>query len=117
RSLDVERLGADRLALRIQRDLRDARLGLPQQILTTVLERLAALVDGDRFLERHLALFEPLDDRFQLLDRALERQLCDIAVAFLRHPRLSESFDRSPDFAALHPGYIFRRYPRISAVT
>src|SRR5580700_7239574 len=124
---DVERLGAGRLALRIERDFFDARLGLAQQILAAAFERLAALVDGDRFLERHLALFEPLDDRFQFLDRALERQLCNIAVGFLRHSRLSDSASDCspdcamrnpgfffPDFAALNPGYI---YPCISVVT
>ena len=45
---DVERLAAGRLALRVEGDLLDARLGLAQKILTTALERLAALIDGDR---------------------------------------------------------------------
>src|SRR5579871_3400298 len=71
-SLHVERLGAGRLAAGIERDPFDPRLGLPQQVLAAALERLTALVDHDRFFERHLALFKPLHDRFELLDRALE---------------------------------------------
>src|ERR1700733_7895734 len=83
--LPIQRLGAGRLAGRVERDLLDTRLGLAQQIFAAALERLAALVDGDRFLERHLALFEPLDDRLELLDRPLERQFRDIGVVVLRH--------------------------------
>src|SRR5437588_656048 len=48
----VERLGAGRLARRIERDLLHPCFGLAQQLLAAALERLAALVDGDRFLER-----------------------------------------------------------------
>ena len=71
---DIERPGAGRLAGGIERDLLDPRLGLPQQFLAAALERLAALIDRDRFFERNLALLEPLDDRFKLLDRLLEGQ-------------------------------------------
>ena len=81
----VERLGAGRLAGGVERDLLDPRLGLPQQLLAAALERLAALVDRDRLLERHLALFEPLDDRFKLLDRLLEGQGRDVAVGRVGH--------------------------------
>src|SRR5689334_13659633 len=62
RSAHVERLGALRLAGSVERDLLDARLGLLEQFLAAALERFAALVDRDRFLERHLAFLEPLDD-------------------------------------------------------
>src|ERR1700729_1748857 len=51
RLFDVQRLGAGRLALRIERDFFHAGFGLAQQILAAAFERLAALVDGDRFLE------------------------------------------------------------------
>src|SRR5947208_2478215 len=78
-SADVERFGAGRLAGGIERDLLDPRLGRPQKLLAAALEGLAALVDRDRFLERHPALFEPLDDRFKLLDRAFERECLDVA--------------------------------------
>src|SRR5262245_7931182 len=83
--LDVERLGSGRLASGVERDLLDPRLGLPQQLLAAALECLAALIDGDRFLERHLALLEPLDDRLELLDRPLERQALDVGMIGLGH--------------------------------
>src|SRR5580700_8513496 len=85
RLLDVERFAPGWFALSVERDLLDARLGLPQQLLAAALKRFTALVYRDRFLERHLALFEPLDDRFEFFDRALERQLSDFAIRFLRH--------------------------------
>ena len=78
--LHVERLGAGGVAGGVEGDLLHPRLGLPQQVLAAALERFAAFVDGDQLLERHLALFEPLDDQFELLDGALERQLSDVAV-------------------------------------
>jgi hypothetical protein len=65
--LDVERFASGWFALSVERDLLDARLGLPQQLLAAALKRFTALVYRDRFLERHLALFEPLDDRFETL--------------------------------------------------
>ena len=82
--LNVERLGAGRLAGGVERDLLDPRLGLAQQFLAAALERLAALVDRDQFLERNLALFEPLDDRFELLDRAFEGQALDVGIGGCR---------------------------------
>ena len=93
--LDVEWFGADRITGSVERDFLHPRFGLPQQILATALECLAALVDGHRFLERHLAVFEPPDDRFKFLDRPFERELSDVGVALivvlLRHERLSDS--------------------------
>src|SRR5258708_23544036 len=80
-SLHVERLGPGHLAVGVGGDLVDPRLGLPQQFLAAPLQGFAALVDGHRFLQRHLAVFEPLDDRFKLLDRALEAQLFDVDLA------------------------------------
>ena len=62
----------------VERDLFDPRLGLLQQFLAAAFQRLAALIDRDRFLERHLAAFKPLDDRFKFLDRLLEGQLLDV---------------------------------------
>src|SRR5579863_5079036 len=87
--LDVKRLGPSRFARGVERDLLDTRLGLPQQFLAAALKRFTALIYRDRFLEWHLAFFEPLDDRFEFFDRALERQLSDFAIRFLRHHRLS----------------------------
>src|SRR5208282_3083548 len=45
--LDVQRLGAGRIARGIERDFLHPRFRLPQQILAAALERFAALVDGD----------------------------------------------------------------------
>src|SRR6202021_2449508 len=77
-SLNVERLSADRLAVRIGRDLVAPCLGLPQQFLAAPFQGLAALVNGNRFLQRHLARLQPRDDRFEFFDRALEAQLLDV---------------------------------------
>src|SRR6478672_10882589 len=66
-------------------DLVDAGFGLPQQLLAAPLQGLAALIDGDRFLQRHLALLEPLDDRFQLFDRALEGEGLDVRLVVFGH--------------------------------
>src|SRR5215468_7101243 len=85
---DVERLRSGRLARGIERDLLDARLRLAQQFLAAALEHLAAFVDGNRFLERHLALLEPLDDRFQLLDRPFEGQALDVGMSGVGHDRV-----------------------------
>ena len=58
-----------------------------QQFLAAPLERFAALVDRHRFLERHLALLQPLDDRFQLLDRPLEGQFLHVGIVVFGHRR------------------------------
>src|SRR5258708_38744805 len=84
-SLHVERFGSGRLAIGIGGDLVDPRLRLPQQFLASRLQRVAALVDGDGFLQRHLAFLEPLHDRFKLLDRALEAQLPDVHLGVFGH--------------------------------
>src|SRR4051794_17157333 len=70
----VQRLGPIGFAGGVEGDLLDALLGRAQQLLAAPLERFAAFVDRHRFLERHLALFEPLDDSLEFLDGALERQ-------------------------------------------
>src|SRR5262249_29599393 len=67
-SVHIERFSPGRLAGSVERDLLHPRFGLTQQLLAAAFERLAALVDGNRFLERDLALFEPLDDGLKLLD-------------------------------------------------
>src|SRR5438105_4639604 len=66
RSRDVQGLAPRGLAGRIQRDLFDPRLGLAQQLVAPALEGLAPFVDGDRFLQRHIAALELLHDRFEL---------------------------------------------------
>src|SRR6185437_15147702 len=76
--LDVQWFGSGDLAIAVGGDLVDARLSLPQQFLAAPFQRFAAFVNGNRFLKRHLALFEPPHDRFELFDRALEAQLLDV---------------------------------------
>ena len=49
-----------------------------KQRLAMFLQLLAALVDGDRLLERHGALFELIDDRFELGERLFEGQAGNI---------------------------------------
>src|SRR5258706_11176332 len=54
----VERLAAARFAVAAETDLLDAGLGLAEQALAMLLQRLAALVDGNRFGERDFAALE-----------------------------------------------------------
>ena len=61
-------------------DLFDARFGVAQLGFAMRLQRRAALVDRDRILKIDLALFEPLDDVFQLLQRLFERKRGDVGV-------------------------------------
>src|SRR5438132_3734324 len=84
-SLHVERLGSGDLAIGIGGNLVDAGLGLPQKFFAAALQRLAALIDRDRFLQRHLAVLEPLHDRFELLDRALEGEFSDVHLGIFGH--------------------------------
>src|SRR5579883_584621 len=109
RSLHIERLGASRLAGGVEGDLLHPRLGLAQQLLAAALERLAALVDRDRFLERHLAFLEPLDDRFELLDRLLEGEPADVCVVGFAHDLSSARATQRPAAPSYHP--------RISVIT
>src|SRR5689334_18116183 len=83
--LDVERFGARDFARAVGRDLLDPRLGLPQEFLAAPLQGLAPLIDGNRFLQGHLAVLEPLDDGFELLDRAFEGQLFDVDLGVFCH--------------------------------
>src|ERR1700730_2201165 len=84
-SLNVERLGTGHLAAGVGSDFVDPRFGLPQQFLAPPFQGLAALVNGDGFLQRHLAVLKPLDDRFEFLDRALKAQLLDVHLGVFGH--------------------------------
>jgi hypothetical protein len=53
---------------------------LPQQIFTTAFERFTTLVNSDRFLQWHFAVFKSPDDRLKLFDSPFERKLFDIAI-------------------------------------
>jgi hypothetical protein len=76
----VERRRSGRLAAGADGDLLDAGLGPLQERLAMLLQRLAALVDRDRFLERDLAALEALDDLLELVERLLERQAGDVGA-------------------------------------
>jgi hypothetical protein len=78
--LDVERLGAGRLVVRIERDLLDLGFRLAQQRIAMRLQRLSPLIDLDRGLKLHVALFQAIDDGFELLQRLLEAHILDVGV-------------------------------------
>src|SRR5271169_6664186 len=79
-SLAVQRRDALGLAVGGKRDFLDPHFRVLQQGVATRFQRLAALVELDRFLERDRAFFQPIDDRLQLRERRLERHLFDIGV-------------------------------------
>src|SRR5690606_27960574 len=83
--VSVERLGSHRLALARQPDLLDTVLGGLEQPLAVRLEGLAALVDADGLVERHLAPFEIVDDLLQRLQRRFEAHRLDVFVGIVRH--------------------------------
>src|SRR6201995_3430997 len=83
--LHVQRRDTGGLAAGVGGDLLDPGLGLAQQFLAAALQRLAALVDRDRFLQRHLAVLQPLDDSLQLLDRAFEGEFLHVGLGILDH--------------------------------
>src|SRR6478609_5759443 len=78
--LDLERLGAGRLIVRIQRDLLDLGLRLAQQRVAMGFQRLAPLIDQDRRLKLNVALFKAIDDSFELLQRLFEAEILDIGM-------------------------------------
>src|SRR6185312_8650641 len=116
-SLNVERLGAGGLAVGIGGDLVNPCLRLPQQLLASSFQRLAAFVDRDRFLERYLALLEPLHDRFQLPDRALEAQLLDVHLGVFGHVAFPNTQLRAHDSRTVLRTYCGGIHPPINAVT
>ncbi len=50
-----------------------------------LLQRLAALINPDRLVERHIATLEILNDLLQRLERLLEAHALDVAVGFFGH--------------------------------
>src|SRR3989440_9754712 len=83
--LHVQRLCADRLAGGIERDFFHPRFRKPQQFLAAALQRLAAFVDRDRFLERHIAALELLHDLLKLRERLLEAESFDVGICSVGH--------------------------------
>jgi len=92
-SLDVERLDAFRLAVGAERNLLDSRLGALEQPVAMGLEQFAALIEGDRFLQRDGAAFELFDDRLELGERLLERQSFDVRMCVAQDPTFSQASD------------------------
>src|SRR5215218_9092445 len=70
--LQIERRRPGRLSVRADGDLLDPRLGFLEQGLAVLLQRLTALVDRNRVLERDVAAFEPAHDSLEFLERLLE---------------------------------------------
>lgn len=68
----VERHHAVRLAVGGDANLLDLGFGSLQQPVAMAAQGVAALVDGDAFLERHRALLEPPDDAFEFLESLFE---------------------------------------------
>ena len=68
------------LPSRERRDLFHLVLGRLQQPRAMRLQRLAALVDADRLVERHLAALQIFDDLLQRLQRLLEAQRLDVVI-------------------------------------
>src|SRR5262245_29744740 len=110
--LHVEGLRPGRVAGSVEGDLFDPRLRLTQELLAAALEHLAALVDRDRFLERNIAAFELLYDRFELGQRLFEGQLVRVGIHGVGHQRSCRRIG-SEEFSA----YALGIHPRISAVT
>src|SRR5690606_36934801 len=79
-SLAVERLRAGGLAVSRQAYFLHLVLGRLEQPVAMRLERLAALVDTDRLVERHVAALQILDDAFQRRQRLLEAHRRDVLV-------------------------------------
>src|SRR4051794_10227333 len=89
--LNVQWLRAGHLAVGVGRDLVDPRLRLPQQFLAASLQGFSAFVDRNRFLQRHLAIFQSLDDGLEFFERALEAQLLDIRLCIFGHILVPDS--------------------------
>src|SRR5258707_11560214 len=113
-SLNVERFGSGRLAVGIGGDLVDPRLRLPQQFLASPFQRPAPLVDGDGFLQGHLAFLEPLHDRFKLLDRSLEAQLPDVHLGVFGHAAFPDAPCRRRGLKRVYAGALWRGFTRAS---
>src|ERR1700736_642663 len=116
-SLNVERLGAGDLAGGVGGDLVDPRLRLPQQFLAPPFQGLAPFVNGDGFLQRHLAVLEPLDDRFKFLERALEAQLPDVDLGVFGHIAFPDAPLASADLNDFMRTYCGGLHAPINAVT
>src|SRR5262245_6596483 len=80
--LGLHGFGAGGPAVLVERDFLDPRLGSAQQRVAMGLERLAPLVDEDRGLKLDVALFQAIDDGFELLQRLLEVHGLDVGVVF-----------------------------------
>src|SRR5581483_4492904 len=97
--LPVERLGARGLAFGVAGDFFDTRLGFGEKRIATLLQRLAALVNLDGFLEGNVAFFKALHDLLELGKRLLEGERGHVGKIFfffrhhlIRYPAFINSF-------------------------
>src|SRR4051812_31953744 len=79
-SAAVERLDAGGASVLAQGDLLDARLGGREPRLALGAQLVALAIEGDRFIQRRLAAFQPGDDRLQPFQRVFERKSGDILL-------------------------------------
>src|SRR5690606_11403041 len=78
--LAVEWLDTDGFAVACETDLLDLVFSRLEQAIAMRLERLAALVNPDRLVQRHIATFEIVDNALQRLQRLFEGHELDVVV-------------------------------------
>src|SRR5690606_22795114 len=83
--LAVQRLGPGRLAVARKANLFNLVLGSLQQAVAMRLQRLSALVDADRLVERDVAALKVVNDLLQCIERLLEAHLRDILIRLVSH--------------------------------
>lgn len=74
--------GADRSPIAIELDRFDPGLCRIQPVGTTLAELTAALIQGDRIIERLIPAFKPGDNALQLFQGVLERHFFDCTSGF-----------------------------------
>lgn len=84
--IPVQRLHALRFSGAVETDLLDTLFGGVQQRLAMFFQGFAALVDGDRLVQRHVSALQACDNAFQLGDGLFEGITADIGcVGIFRH--------------------------------
>src|SRR5579863_294788 len=121
RSVIVERRCALEGAVGRERNLLDAHFGVLEQFIAALLQRLPPLVEPDRFVQRHRALFELIDDLFELRERRLERHRRDVRFGLGHVGSFSRTVfnraeprpDRGPSaYRSAESGRTYARTPR-----
>jgi hypothetical protein len=96
------------LAAAVEADLFDPAFGSVEQLFAMLLQRFAALVDGDGFVKRHVAAFQPRYDAFQLGNGLFEGITSDVdrsvrlawGFGHVLHPLISLQICRPADSAS-----------------